>query len=290
MATELAREIASCFTASTLRALATGRAPDHLKTVLRTAATKLGCAPEAPVASAFDALYSWLRRHYRSEYVYKNALTTKLVLSRHTLDRAMLLRELTVDQSVADIVVINGTSTVYEIKTELDTLARLPTQLASYRKAFDHVCVVTHPDMASAVLKSVTPTVGILVLSSRYTLQTLRPPASNLACVEPAVIFDLLRQDEYIRIVGNAFGFVPEVGNARIYTACRELFVTLSPERAHAYMVAALHERRLSHRRKEFVASAPHSLKLLALATRFSRTEETALPRVLGLPTSAVLA
>ena len=287
--TEHARNVASCFSASTLKRLLSGEVPESFESALQTVRHPTGCLGNLLVSAAFDRLYAYLRRHYRTEYVYKNAIATKLVLGRHTLARSVLLREVIVDRSVADVVLINGTSTAYEIKTELDSYARLPSQLKSYHKAFDQICIVTHPDMAGAVLRTVDNTVGVLTLSSRYTLQTIRKPVSNMASVEPAVVFDLLRKDEYISIIKDAFGLVPDVGNTLIYAACKELFVTLSPTRAHRYMTLALRARRASPRQRTFVDSAPHSLKLLAVTTRFSQAEKSAIAATLQTPVSELL-
>ena len=57
--------------------------------------------------------------------------------------KATLLTELNVGKSKADLVVINGTTTVYEIKTELDSTARLEGQLSDYIQVFDRVNVIT---------------------------------------------------------------------------------------------------------------------------------------------------
>lgn len=62
------------------------------------------------------------------------------------------MSEFWVDMSKADSVVLNGTSTVYEIKTEFDNLSRLPQQLTDYSKVFDHINVVTHERGVAAVL------------------------------------------------------------------------------------------------------------------------------------------
>ena len=48
-------------------------------------------------------------------------------------------------QSLKQIfVLINGKAVVYEIKTELDNLERLESQIDDYYKAFEHVAVVTY--------------------------------------------------------------------------------------------------------------------------------------------------
>ena len=49
---------------------------------------------------------------------------------------------------------LNGKAVVYEIKTELDNLERLESQISDYYKAFDHVAVVTCIENVENVKKS----------------------------------------------------------------------------------------------------------------------------------------
>lgn len=58
-----------------------------------------------------------------------------------------IVEELGLCQGIArvDIAVVNGSIHGYEIKSECDTLARLPGQVAVYSRALDFVTVVTAP-------------------------------------------------------------------------------------------------------------------------------------------------
>ena len=120
---------------------------------------------------AFRMAYDVLCEEYRSEYVFKNALAQRLLLERHTLDEAVLLTELRVGVAKADAVILNGTSTVYEIKTALDNLDRLPSQLESYTQVFDRVNVVTVDTMVESVMAIAPPRVGVMVLGTDLNLE-----------------------------------------------------------------------------------------------------------------------
>ena len=72
--------------------------------------------------SLLDDLYQLLLAHYRCEYVYKNSVATSLFLNGHNPKDAYLTSEFRSAQSRADVVILNGTSTIYEIKTEYDSL------------------------------------------------------------------------------------------------------------------------------------------------------------------------
>ena len=73
-----------------------------------------------PLKKFFDWIYDLLVKRYRSEYIYKNAIANKILLGKHSLNTSHMLTEFRAANCKADVVVLNGTSTVYEIKSEYD--------------------------------------------------------------------------------------------------------------------------------------------------------------------------
>lgn len=279
------RRIAQCFSAPVLSALArTGRSRP-LSGVLRDGLV----VQSGTLADAFDGLFAQICRGYRAEYVYKNILATRLLLGRHSLRTATLLNEFRAGESKADVVIINGTSSVYEIKTEFDSTERLAAQIASYRRLFDRIHVVTHAGLVDTIRDQVPDDIGILALNRRLSITTLREPIPNRANVDPEAIFSSLRQTEYCAVIETEFGSVPDVPNARLYTEWRALFGRLSPEQAHDSMVRALRARGSDRKYIDFVHALPRSLKLIALTARFSHRERDQLLLRLQSPASALI-
>jgi hypothetical protein len=221
----------------------------------------------------FEGIYAFLLRHYRCEYIYKNALANKILLGRHSLTSSTLLTEFSTGESKADLVILNGSSTVYEIKTELDSLERLQRQLDSYLTVFDNIYVVTCASNLKRLGALLNDRIGILLLSNRYTLSTIRIAKSNKDETDPIKIFDCLRQTEYCDVIQAAFGAVPVVPNTRIYSECRKLFATLKPQEAHDRMVKAISRRRQRRDLKLFIRAVPHSLRLLSLISKLTCRE-----------------
>lgn len=279
------RQLALLFSGPVLRELARSGASRLVTYTVAEAAGTDGPWRALTYGEVFEACYAHLWAHYRAEYVYKNVIATKILLGRHSPTTSALLPEFRVEQAKADAVIINGTSTAYEIKTELDNLDRLPSQLAAYCKVLDRVFVVTHPSLVDRVAALADTRVGILALTPRGSLRTVRPAASNAAQVCPGTIFDSLRRSEYIHILRQVFGDVPHVPNTRMYRECRRLFETLAPEVAHAEMVKVLRARRVPAATAAFLTRAPGSLKALALTTPLSPTATERLEQVLGSPT-----
>jgi len=100
---------------------------------------------------AITQIYNYLRHQYRNQYFYKNTILNKLLLGVHSINTSTALTEIPIAKSKADFVLINGKAVVYEIKTELDNLERLESQISNYYKAFNHVCVLTCDSYASTL-------------------------------------------------------------------------------------------------------------------------------------------
>ncbi|MEH0018245.1 MAG: sce7726 family protein [Desulfobacter sp.] len=213
----------------------------------------------------FDAVYKYLSKTYRNEYIYKNVIANKILLGRHSLNTSFMMTEFRVGSCKADVAIFNGTSNVYEIKTELDSLERLANQIAEYQKFFDKVQIITAPNQTNKISKSVGPSIGILELTPRNTIKTIQQAKSGKKRVSPETIFDSLRKSEYLSIIGKHYGPIPKVPNTQIYKECRAIFSKISPELAHDSMVTLLKQRGNSHGLKNFIESVPYSLKAIAL-------------------------
>ena len=229
--------------------------------------------PGMSLGSFYDSIYKHLLKTYRNEYIYKNAIAEKILLGRHSLNTSFMLTEFRVANCKADTVVLNGTSNVYEIKSELDSLDRLQKQIQAYQKVFDLIHVITSPSQFEEVEKVIDRRTGIMILTERNTIKTIREPESGRNQVQPMIIFDSLRKTEYVSIIRNIFGFVPDVPNTLIYKKCKALFCKLSPKRAHDSMVNVLKKRGNSICLKEFVLEVPNSLKAASLTAKLTKKQ-----------------
>lgn len=122
---------------------------------------------------------------------------------------------------------------------------------------------------------AINESIGIMELTPRNTIKTVREASSRKHLVEQGVIFDSLRKVEYIQIINEKFGFVPDVPNTQIHSECKSLFLKLSPEEAHDSMVEALKSRGNSGALKNFINSIPYSLKAFALNSRLNKKEKS---------------
>ena len=191
-----------------------------------------------------------------------------------------MFSEFRAGNSLADVLILNGTSSIYEIKTEYDNLDRLKGQLDSYFLMFDRINVITYPRAIGKIEKVVDKRVGLLSLSEKGEIETHRDPISNQLNVVPSVIFNSLRVPEYKEAINKHFGYIPNVPNTMIYRECKKLFELLSPNDAHALMVEVLKKRKQVFV-KNLLSELPDSLKMTCLNSNLTHRQWTVFQKAL---------
>ena len=231
-------------------------------------------SPRDHVFDVFDAAFSILRqRGNRDEYVYKAALVQKVLLGKHSLHTASMLAEFRVKECKADLCILNGTSTVYEIKSERDSLSRLERQVAAYSDVFARVYVIAAENHIDSVSSSVPKHVGLLCLNKRHQISSVRESADRPQHTCPAAIFDSLRTSEALAVLELCGIALPSVPNTELRSAARKLFVRLTPRKAHSGMVQVLKQSRNLLPLSTLVAQLPSSLQTAALSVPLRRLD-----------------
>lgn len=245
----------------------------------------LVAVPGNTVADAFDAAFAILRRSgFRDEYVYRAALTRNILLGTHSLNTACMLTEFRVGACKADLAILNGTATVYEIKSERDTLARLENQINNYQKVFAKIYVVAGETHIPSVMDSTPSSVGILCLNRRNQITRVRDASDNVESVCPVTIFESLRTDE-ARIILNDLGvLVPELPNTMLRSAMRDYFSQLPPKDVHFSMVKTLKRTRSLAPLSAFVSQLPASLRPAALSVSIRNMDQERMIEALSTP------
>jgi hypothetical protein len=230
------------------------------------------------VFSLFEAAFALLKRSgYRDEYIYKAALTHKILLGKHSLHSASMLNEFRVGECKADIAILDGTATVYEVKSERDSLNRLERQVAAYSKVFARVYVIAADNHVDAVIGLVPKDVGILCLNGRHHISTLRDAPDRPERTSPAAIFDCIRTEEARMILLSRGVSVPVVPNTALNSVLRRLFIKLKARDAHEGMVRVLKKTRNLLRLSDLVAQLPPSLHTAALSVPLRKLDHTRL-------------
>lgn len=237
------------------------------------------------VKDAFDAAFVVLSTgSRRDEYIYKAALTHKVLLGTHSLSTACMLNEFRVGECKADIAILNGTATVYEIKSERDSLSRLERQVEAYKRVFASVFVIAGENHVDAVLAATSADVGVLRLSKRQQISTLRDAENRPDRICPATVFDALRTGEAKQILTRLGVSHPTVPNTVLHAELRKLFVGLPPEAVHMEMVRTLKGTRSLLPLARLVGHLPRSLQAVALTVSLRRGDHGRLVSAVNTP------
>lgn len=219
------------------------------------------------------SLYKSLQKQYRCEYVYKNNLVLKLI-KEHSLKTTLILNELKVGASKADLVMLNGAVRVFEIKTELDDFSKLSKQLNDYQKFADGVSIVTDVKNAEKLKIEYPDTnIGIIVLDAKNKLQTIKEADSNTSLFDFDTIFKILRKQEYLDLVADNFGFIPDVPNTQIFRACYELLASKDIVDFQKQVLNKLKERKLLKPDYLKSSNTPKELKHICNSLDFNEHE-----------------
>lgn len=223
---------------------------------------------------AINVIYNSLLRNYKNEYVYKNILTNKLLLKKYSLKNTIALNEFNIGKSIADFVLLNGEARIYEIKTELDNLEKLDKQIIDYCKFGDKVYIVTSSKHINKLLELYNnTTIGIIELTSRNALKTIKEATTNEATFNYDVLFKTLRKQEYIEIIEEYFNYIPKVSNTRIFKECLSLAKNIEIKVFQKLVVNKLKSRNISNPKKIQEKVIPDSLKHICYTLDFSKNE-----------------
>ena len=244
----------------------------------------------ATVGDAFDFAFDVLKiAGHRDEYIYRAAITQKVLMGTHSLRTASMLNEFRVGSCKADLVILNGTATVYEIKSERDSLARLANQVENYKRVFATVNVIANEGHVEGVLDIIPDDVGVMCLSKRYRITPVRKAVDCPERICPATVFESLRMAEGVAILQTMGVTVPEVPNTQKYAAMRELFAKLDPVALHVEMVRTLKRTRDLSPLSDLVDRLPRSLQAAALSISVHRSEHSKLIDATATPLRAAM-
>jgi hypothetical protein len=242
------------------------------------------------VGDAFDAAFATLRRSgIRSEYVYRAALTHNVLLGTHSLKTASMLTEFRAGECKADVAILNGTATVYEIKSERDSLARLANQIANYRKIFAKIYVIAGSAHIEEVLDIAPSDVGVMCLSRWDRITTIREATDRPDQVCPIAILESIRSAEACAMLREIGLEVPAVPNTALRSALHRCFERIPAEVAHRAMVNTLKRSRNLASLGTLIEKLPKSLQPAALSVQVRRTDRDRLVDAVTTPLSAAM-
>jgi hypothetical protein len=135
----------------------------------------------------------------------RSALHAQLWAEHQDDDTTLILDELGLCQGAvrADVAVINGSLAGFEIKSDRDTLARLPNQVEIYGRVFDYVTLIVGATHAGEIHKAIPAFWGIVVATEGDGVLVLRSrrSAKRNRNVDPLAVVRLLWRDEALALL-----------------------------------------------------------------------------------------
>lgn len=218
-------------------------------------------------------LYKTLQNNYRCEYIYKNNLFLQ-IFKKEKLEKTLILNELKIGSSKADLVLLNGSVRVYEIKTELDSLGKLSKQLDDYQKFADKIYVVTDDKFVEKLkAEYLNSNIGIILLDSDNKLVTIKEASANDSRFDFDTIFKILRKQEYLDLVFKNFGFIPEVPNTKMFRVCYDLLRSINLVDFQRQVLFIIKERKLLNSELLQSSKTPKELKHICNCLDFNEQE-----------------
>lgn len=129
-------------------------------------------------------------------------------------------------------------------------------------KAFTNIIIVTYEDNIDNVTKLVPETVGIMKLTKRKALVSIKEPISNYNYLDYYAIFKLLRKNEFENILSYKNIPLPQVSEFYYYKECFELIKTINIIELQKLMLIEL-KKRTKIETVEFCLKMPFELRFL---------------------------
>jgi len=237
---------------------------------------------EPTVGQLFEVAFQLVHRHYPVEYVFKTYLLRRLLFGTHSPRTTSCFMEWPVGLAQADMLLVNGEATVFEIKSRFDTPTRLESQLQSYYKCFPNVVLVTEDGHEAEYLDTLPAHVGVFVLTRRGSISRRRAPSPHFGELRYLSLYALLRERER-GILRDSLGLRWESSEPPDEFVER-LSAKLSIDEWLSFVMRLLRDRKRTRRRAKLCNDLPESLHSAAFSYSLHQMEWAALLGVLSSP------
>ncbi len=170
--------------------------------------------------------YKNIQNSYQNEYVLKNEFLNKCLVEKVLNKDSIVFNELRLGNSIADLAIFNGVSKAFEIKTILDKECRLSSQIETYKKIFNETYIIVPEQQVDKYLKFDNE-VAVFSYDSNLNKFELVREATRNEVIDIDVLMNVLHSKEYLNIVHNYFGIVPELNSFNQFDICKKLISTI---------------------------------------------------------------
>lgn len=227
--------------------------------------------------------YRKIAQNYRCEYVYKNEIINDILLKEYAHKDTTVFNEFRIQKSIVDLVMFNGHSRAFEIKTEYDSTFRLAKQLSEYTRLFQQCYVVFPENMLRTYSNEVPPNIGLIILkdnNGHITLEKVREATIN-ENIDVTLLMKCLHTEEYKKIVFDFYGYLPDVSCFKMYEECEKLIQKISKDKLQNYFLNLMKHRKNN---TYLLKKAPFEIRQICLQLGLSQDQLTILLNRLNKP------
>lgn len=192
-------------------------------------------------------VYAVLADNYQNEYIFKNEFLNNWLIKELGATNSQIFSEFRVGNSIADLVMFNGCSKIFEIKTELDNDSRLTLQLQNYEKAFNQIFLII-PKSKLNIYEKQEASVGIITYDPKNdnSFSLHRNAKANFE-IELSTIMSILHTNEYKSIIKKHYGYLPQMTSFNQYKVCSELIYEIPLNELNKLFINTMKKRSSSN-------------------------------------------
>jgi hypothetical protein len=226
-------------------------------------------------------VYSVLENQYQNEYILKNSFLNYWLIKELGESNSELYSEFRIGSAIADLVMFNGISRAFEIKTELDSDKRLNSQLDQYRKIFNEIFLIV-PASKLEEYETYDSSIGIICFDilSPKRFQIIRSAARNTH-IDAEALMHIFHTSEYKEIVTHHYGQLPEVTSFNQFEVCKDLIAQIPQNELNQLFI-----NKMKSRAGNYGLSARYYMEFnqLSLALRMNMKNRKQLFSILKAP------
>lgn len=188
--------------------------------------------------------YRILQKFYANEYVYKNEFLNQWLIKELGSEESIIYNEFRLGKAVADLVLFNGCSRVFEIKTILDKESRLKSQLEEYKKIFNEIYLIV-PDTKLETYINYETDIGLISYNQENKEFSLIRKAIKSCFIDIDSVMKVLHTKEYRKIVLEYFGKIPKCNDFEQFNVCKNLIKKIPQEDLNNLFIQTMKQRKI---------------------------------------------
>ncbi|AKK72091.1 hypothetical protein OK18_05095 [Chryseobacterium gallinarum] len=190
--------------------------------------------------------YKILEENYPNEYILKNEFLNKWLRSELGNKDSLIINEFRTGKAIADLAMFNGVSKAFEIKTILDKEYRLSNQLSEYKKIFNELYIII-PKIQITKYVNYDDSIGIISYDSEVKEFELIRKAVKNDEINSNTLIEILHTKEYLEIVYNYYGFLPEMTVFTQYDKCKNLLSKIPNSDLNTLFLKVIKKRKVNN-------------------------------------------